>query len=205
MNILHNMYQTVSYAMNLVVEKNRKNHLIHRIRQIIRQEQNKANEAYIALGKYYFEHLRQPENDETEYHCKTVEHAQARIDRAFSKLDELPLSAETIYYDEDFSTACNDLSFTSCENAEEASGWDYTEMVDNALASEKVNRANAADTLNQPDFPSDEEIVNNACDIHGGCGNDYKTETTEAANDEENQIPVINEHMPHPFGNESEQ
>lgn len=60
MNILHNMYQTVSYAMNLVVEKNRKNHLIHRIRQIIRQEQNKANEAYIALGKYYFEHLRQP-------------------------------------------------------------------------------------------------------------------------------------------------
>ena len=62
MSILHNVYQGFSSAVNLVVEKNRKNNLINRIKYVIREEETKANQAYIALGKYYFNHLRKEEN-----------------------------------------------------------------------------------------------------------------------------------------------
>lgn len=75
MSILHNVYQGFSSAVNLVVEKNRKNNLINRIKYVIREEETKANQAYIALGKYYFNHLRKEENEETEFYCKAVEHA----------------------------------------------------------------------------------------------------------------------------------
>ena len=58
MSILHNVYQGFSSAVNLVVEKNRKNNLINRIKYVIREEETKANQAYIALGKYYFNHCQ---------------------------------------------------------------------------------------------------------------------------------------------------
>ena len=200
MSILHNVYQVFSSAVNLVVEKNRKNNLINRIKYVIREEETKANQAYIALGKYYFNHLRKEENEETEFYCKAVEHANNRIDRALTKLDELTIDAEDFFCDEDFESACEDLGFASCENAEEASSWDYTETINNEMIAEK--EISAEDTLNSSDFPSDEEIVKNICDVHGSCGEDYKKESSEseAASEEENQIPIIKDNHIHPFG-----
>ena len=200
MSILHNVYQGFSSAVNLVVEKNRKNNLINRIKYVIREEETKANQAYIALGKYYFNHLRKEENEETEFYCKAVEHANNRIDRALTKLDELTIDAEDFFCDEDFESACEDLGFASCENAEEASSWDYTETINHEMIAEK--EIYAEDTLNSSDFPSDEEIVKNICDVHGSCGEDYKKESSEseAASEEENQIPIIKDNHIHPFG-----
>ena len=146
MSILHNVYQGFSSAVNLVVEKNRKNNLINRIKYVIREEETKANQAYIALGKYYFNHLRKEENEETEFYCKAVEHANNRIDRALTKLDELTIDAEDFFCDEDFESACEDLGFASCENAEEASSWDYTETINNEMIADK--EISAEDTLN---------------------------------------------------------
>ena len=198
MSILHNVYQGFSSAVNLVVEKNR--NLINRIKYVIREEETKANQAYIALGKYYFNHLRKEENEETEFYCKAVEHANNRIDRALTKLDELTIDAEDFFCDEDFESACEDLGFASCENAEEASSWDYTETINNEMIADK--EISAEDTLNSSDFPSDEEIVKNICDVHGSCGEDYKKESSEseAASEEENQIPIIKDNHIHPFG-----
>ena len=156
--------------------------------------------SYIALGKYYFNHLRKEENEETEFYCKAVEHANNRIDRALTKLDELTIDAEDFFCDEDFESACEDLGFASCENAEEASSWDYTETINNEMIADK--EISAEDTLNSSDFPSDEEIVKNICDVHGSCGEDYKKESSEseAASEEENQIPIIKDNHIHPFG-----
>lgn len=130
MRILHNIYHGLTDAIELLAEKNRKNNLINRIRHVICQEEIKANRAYIALGRYYFQNLRQPENDETEFYCKAVEHANHRISRALLKLDEITLDDEDFFCDEDFETAVNDLGFASCENAQEASSWDYTETAE---------------------------------------------------------------------------
>ena len=202
MSILHNVYQGVSSAVNLVVEKNRKNNLINRIKYVIREEETKANEAYIALGKYYFNHMRQQDNEETEFYCKAVEHANNRIDRALAKLDELTIDAEDFFCDEDFESACEDLGFTSCENAEEASSWDYTETINDDIVADKTKQESATNALNSTDFPTDEEIVMNVCDMHGSCGDDYKKETSEnkeVASEEDNQIPIIKDNNIHPF------
>lgn len=200
MSIYITFIKDFHHAVNLVVEKNRKNNLINRIKYVIREEETKANQAYIALGKYYFNHLRKEENEETEFYCKAVEHANNRIDRALTKLDELTIDAEDFFCDEDFESACEDLGFASCENAEEASSWDYTETINNEMIAEK--EISAEDTLNSSDFPSDEEIVKNICDVHGSCGEDYKKESSEseAASEEENQIPIIKDNHIHPFG-----
>lgn len=209
MRILHNVYQGFSSAVNLVVEKNRKNNLINRIKYVIRDEETKANQAYIALGKYYFNHMRQEDNEETEFYCKAVEHANNRIDRALTKLDELTLDEEDFFCDEDFESACEDLGFTSCENAEEASDWDYVVTTDEDMSIDKENISSAKDTLTSSDFPSDEEIMKNVCDVHGSCGEDYHEDKdtiteSEAASDEDNQIPIIRHNNIHPFNNNAE-
>lgn len=206
MRILQNIYQGFSSAVHLVVEKNRKNNLINRIKYVIRDEEMKANQAYIALGKYYFKNLRQENNEETEFYCKAVDHANHRIERALTKLDELTIDAEDFFCDEDFESACEDLGFTSCENAQEASGWDYIEMADENMAIPKKESLSAQDMMKNSDFPSDEEIMLNACDVHGGCGDDYKENQTvmnEAASDEDNQIPIIKDNDIHPFGTQN--
>ena len=46
--------------------------------------------------------MRKEENEETEFYCKAVEHANNRIDRALTKLDELTIDAEDFFCDEDF-------------------------------------------------------------------------------------------------------
>lgn len=209
MKILHNIYQGFSSAVNLVVEKNRKNNLINCIKHVIRNEETKANQAYIALGKYYFNNLRKEDNEETEFYCKSIDHANHRIERALTKLDELTIDAEDFFCDEDFESACEDLGFTSCENAQEASGWDYIKTVDENITPTKEEQISTQDTLKSIDFPSDEEIILNACDAHGGCGEDYnKTEATstpnEAASVEDHQIPIIKQNHIYPFGTQNQ-
>lgn len=39
-----------------------------------------------------------------------MEHANNRIDRALTKLDELTIDAEDFFCDEDFESACEDLA-----------------------------------------------------------------------------------------------
>ena len=55
---------------------------------------------------------------------------------------------------------------------------DYTETINNEIIADK--EVSAEDTLNRSDFPSDEEIVKNICDVHGSCGEDYKKESSES-------------------------
>ena len=52
----------VTKAVDYVVEKNRKAAMINRLRIVIKNERENTARAYVALGKYYMEHLRNPED-----------------------------------------------------------------------------------------------------------------------------------------------
>lgn len=80
---------SVTKAVDYVVEKNRKAALVNRIRIVIKNERENEARAYVALGKYYFENLRDAQNEETEPLCKAVELADKRMKKAFIKLDEI--------------------------------------------------------------------------------------------------------------------
>lgn len=116
MSLFHSVGSSVGRAVDYVLEKNRKTALINRIRIVIKNERENTARAYVALGKYYMEHLRDAENEQTEHLCKAVEESERRMKRAFNKLDEItaPVGAEAdecedcggscstcSYYDED--------------------------------------------------------------------------------------------------------
>ena len=100
----------VSGALNYVVDKNRKISLINRVKHVIREEERHANEAYVALGKYYFHHLRDAENNETEFYCAEVDRAERRLQRAETKLEELTQCHSEVYsFDDDsFEAFCRE-------------------------------------------------------------------------------------------------
>ena len=96
MSLFDNLREGVFGAINYVVDKNRKISLINRVKGVIRNEEDNADQAYIALGKYYFHNLRDPKNSETEFYCQEIDYANRRINRAMMKLDEL--TGEDTYF-----------------------------------------------------------------------------------------------------------
>lgn len=89
MNLFQSVTSNVTKAVDFVVDKNRKAALINRIRIVIKNERENESRAYVALGKYYYEHLRDKENEETEHLCRAIDYSDKRMKKAFAKLDEI--------------------------------------------------------------------------------------------------------------------
>lgn len=89
MKFLKTVADNFTKAVDFVVEKNRKIALVNRIKAVISNEEKKKDQAYIALGKYYYRNLRENENESTEPFCTIVDNSNRRIDRALQKLEEL--------------------------------------------------------------------------------------------------------------------
>lgn len=108
MNLFQSVTGNLTKAVDFVVEKNRKAALINRIRIVIKNERENEARAYVALGKYYYEHLRDKNNEETEHLCRAVDFSDARIRKAFQKMDEL---TEPEGCDDDSCTDCGDYAY----------------------------------------------------------------------------------------------
>ena len=63
-------------AVGVVAEKNRKTALANRLRTVIRCEEKAAERAYLALGRYYYNNLRDAANANTEPYCADIEAAE---------------------------------------------------------------------------------------------------------------------------------
>ena len=109
MKLLKSVAENFTKAVDFVVEKNRKIALVNRIKTVIANEEKKKDQAYIALGKYYYRHLRETENESTEPFCAVVDNSNRRIDRALQKLEEL-YEEEMKPYDECAACSCGDCS-----------------------------------------------------------------------------------------------
>lgn len=97
MDFLKTAADSVTRAVNFVVDKNRRAAMMNRLKIVIRNEKDTQARAYMELGKYYFENLRDSENEKTEKYCTMVENSGRRLKRAYSKLDELAVPAEIAY------------------------------------------------------------------------------------------------------------
>ena len=58
MGIFRVIGNEVTKAVDYVVDKNRKAAMINRLRIVIKNERENTARAYVALGKYYMEHLK---------------------------------------------------------------------------------------------------------------------------------------------------
>lgn len=121
MGIMKSVRGGVSGALDFAVAKNRKYALVSKVKQVISEEEARANEAYIALGKYYYNNLRDAENNETEFYCAEVDNAERRMQRAELKLDELTTKKETEveeFDDEEFELFCQECEINGVDGCE---------------------------------------------------------------------------------------
>lgn len=93
MEVFKNVADSVTKAVNFVVDKNRRAAVINRLKIVIRNEKETEARSYIELGRYYYENLRDASNEKTEPLCAAVDNADRRLKRAFRKLDEMMVPA----------------------------------------------------------------------------------------------------------------
>lgn len=145
MKILSTVANGVTKAIDFVVEANRKAALINRIKLVVKSEEKNVNAAFIALGKYYFNNLRDKSVEETERHCRAVETARTRLDRALTKLEELT--------GEDDEDDCEDVCSGCDSDCDEC----YYEDYDSAAAVEDLKTLDGfetgAETEDEPEEP----------------------------------------------------
>lgn len=95
MSFLENLGNGIAKVIDSVVERNHRASVVNRLRIVIKNERENTARAYVALGKYYFDNLRDPENEETERLCRSVEESAARMQKAFAKMDEISSAGQT--------------------------------------------------------------------------------------------------------------
>lgn len=83
MSIFNTVSGVFGNAIDYVMEKNKSQAQINRLRLLMRKESQLMDNSYIALGKYYYNELRNKEiNDENEKICQTIDNSKVRMNNA---------------------------------------------------------------------------------------------------------------------------
>lgn len=83
MRFLEVLGGAVTGALDFVIDKNKVQAQVNRLRLVMRNESQLMDKSYIALGKYYYNELReQQEHAANEKICQTIDKSKVRMDRA---------------------------------------------------------------------------------------------------------------------------
>lgn len=80
---------TINDVAEILAEKNKIRAQCSRIKQIIKADTSSRDKAYIELGKYYYQNLREGAPADNEGYCATIDKMNARIEKASLKFVEL--------------------------------------------------------------------------------------------------------------------
>ena len=94
MDLLKNLKDAINGAAGKLTEANRKNANLNRLRTVIRIENGNADKEFLALGRYYYNHLRDSENDVTETHCVELDGILERIANAQALMEQVNAGAD---------------------------------------------------------------------------------------------------------------
>lgn len=86
MDVVKNIGRAVGQAAAALGRKHRKTAALNRIRTVIRCEERAAQKEYLALGRYYYNALRDRGNLVTEPHCAQLDEIEARLERALEQM-----------------------------------------------------------------------------------------------------------------------
>lgn len=88
MNILKNVTKSITDAVDYVVEKNKVNAKLNRLKIVMRHEAKILTKSYVKLGKYYYENLRDSANEENKALCESIDISLERLKKAQEKYTE---------------------------------------------------------------------------------------------------------------------
>lgn len=89
MEILKGLSETVSGAVDFVIEQNRKFNKVTRIKRLIKKESNSIIKSYITLGKHYYNELRDVPNHDMQKLCDYIDSSKKEIKKLQEKLSEV--------------------------------------------------------------------------------------------------------------------
>lgn len=123
-NSLNTAVNTISSVTHTIIEKNRTNAQLNRLRLVMKNESEMINRAYIALGKHYYENSGKGENflpakNESEL-FKVIETSKCRIKKARERYS-LILENQTVeIYNNNDGGTIEDIT-VACSNEDEYS------------------------------------------------------------------------------------
>ena len=94
MDFLKNITDAIKEAAGAVAEQNHRTAQVNRIRALIKLESKAAEQEYLALGRYYYNQLRDSENPVAESHCAVLDGIEERIAAAQNRLEQLFFTGE---------------------------------------------------------------------------------------------------------------
>lgn len=120
---------TISSVTNNIIEKNRTNAQINRLRMVMKNESEMMNRAYIALGKHYYETSKgesgvKPAQNEKEL-FEVIENSKARIKKARARYN-LILENQTIEICEKYDIADLEDITVACSNEDQYEASPFT-------------------------------------------------------------------------------
>lgn len=100
MDFLRNLGETFNDAVDFVVEKNRKFNKVTKLKKQIKKESNSVLKAYIALGKHYYNELRDVPNYDMQKLCNSIDNSKKEIKRLKDKLEEVKNEVDLSEFEE---------------------------------------------------------------------------------------------------------
>ena len=131
-----------------VVEKNKKNAQLNRLRRVMKQENETIAKAYQALGKIFYENMTDEQREENALLCQIVEKSSSRMEKAYRRYVQVMNDRE----DEEVSEVMSDEDIeditVACSNESKYEKTDETQ--DNADVQEEKGETPADETQEGP-------------------------------------------------------
>ena len=131
-----------------VVEKNKKNAQLNRLRRVMKQENETIAKAYQALGKIFYENMTDEQREENALLCQIVEKSSSRMEKAYRRYVQVMNDRE----DEEVSEVMSDEDIeditVACSNESKYEKTDETQ--DNADVQEEKEETPADETQEKP-------------------------------------------------------
>lgn len=141
---VNNAVDTISTVTNTIIEKNRTNAQLNRLRLVMKNESEMMNRAYNALGKHYYESIKSGEEIKPALNEKelfeVIETSKARIKKARERYS-LILENQTVEICEKYEIGEIEDITLACSNEDQyqASPFKTEETDDNAEAEESID------------------------------------------------------------------
>lgn len=166
MKFMETIEKGVSKTLDSLYAKNKKLTYSNRIRLVLRSEYETLNNAYIELGKYYYENLREQADSDNKRLCEVIDGCIERIEKAKDDYYRNMAEQDKILSSADEKDDCDGSKCEDVLSAADSDDFDKEFSVDaetendaSAAVSESEESEEAAESLEEPEEV--EEISDN--------------------------------------------
>ena len=128
-----------------LMEKSRMRANASRIKQVIKGDTEMRNQAYIELGRYFYEYLREQANEEQEALCVVIDKTSARISKASKKYLELINGASELNLSSENTEKIKQIVTDKAKQVKESADATVDELKEKAKASSEKARIKVED------------------------------------------------------------